>query len=85
MSLPLILACLWAVAANFAAMLPSRRSHWPAAWALLATAAPLLAWIFATDGFWVGLFCLVAALSILRWPALYFWRWVNRVIGIRDS
>ena len=28
MSLSLILACLWAVAANLAAMIPSRDNHW---------------------------------------------------------
>ena len=36
MTIPFVLACLWCIAANFAAMVPSRRSHWPAAFVLLA-------------------------------------------------
>ena len=32
MTLSLILACLWAIAANVSAMFPSRRNHWPAAY-----------------------------------------------------
>ncbi|MEM1387692.1 MAG: DUF2484 family protein, partial [Pseudomonadota bacterium] len=42
----LIAFCIWAVAANFAGMLPSRRRHWPAAYALMVTGLPLLAWVF---------------------------------------
>lgn len=80
MSLPLILAGLWAIAANVAGMLPSRRSHWPAAYALIAAGLPILAWVFWAHGPWIGLLCLAAACSILRWPVRYLWRWANRMI-----
>ncbi len=82
MSPALLLACLWAVAANVAGMLPSRRKHWPAAWALIATGLPILAFVFARHGPWIGLLCLAAALSILRWPVLHLWRWINARLGI---
>ncbi len=72
----LVAACLWVLAASIAGMLPSRRNHWPAAWALMATGLPLLGWIWAAQGPWIALFCLLGALSILRWPALYAWRWL---------
>ncbi len=75
---------LWVIAANFAGMLPSRRSHWPAAYVLIATGLPLLAWVFWAEGPLWGLACLAAALSILRWPALYAWRWLNRLMGARQ-
>lgn len=81
----LLFFCLWVIAANFAGMLPSRRSHWPAAYVLLATGIPLLVWVFYADGPVWGLICLAAGLSILRWPARYFWRWLNRVFGARQD
>ncbi|MEM6324350.1 MAG: DUF2484 family protein [Pseudomonadota bacterium] len=80
----LIAFCIWAVAANFAGMLPSRRRHWPAAYALMVTGLPLLAWVFWTEGWIWGLLCLAAAISVLRWPAWYFWRWLNRLFGVQS-
>ena len=47
MSLSLILACLWALAANVLAMLPSRDNHWRRAYALIVLGIPL--------GLWAGL------------------------------
>ncbi|WP_172293079.1 DUF2484 family protein [Pseudoruegeria sp. HB172150] len=84
MSLPLILGCFWAIAANVAGMLPSKRSHWPAAYVLIAVGLPILVWIFWLHGPWIGLLCLAAAMSILRWPVLYLWRWINRVLGTTE-
>lgn len=77
----LILGLVWLVAANFAAMFPSRRSHWPTAYVLIAIGLPLLVWIFATDGIWIALLILIAGASILRWPVWYLWRWLNARIG----
>ncbi|MEM1387693.1 MAG: DUF2484 family protein [Pseudomonadota bacterium] len=45
---------------------------------------PLLAWVFWTEGWIWGLLCLAAAISVLRWPAWYFWRWLNRLFGVQS-
>ncbi len=54
MSLSLILACLWAVAANVIGMFPSKRNHWPAAYVLIALGIPLLGFITLQHGPWIG-------------------------------
>lgn len=78
MSLPITLACLWFVAANLGAVFPSRRSHWPLAWALIACGIPLLGFATAQHGPWVGLLLLAGGMSVLRWPVLYLGRWLKR-------
>jgi len=81
MTLSLALGCLWLVLANVIAMFPSRRQHWPAAYALIATGLPLLIWIALADGPWIAVFVLVAAASVLRWPLRYLVRWILRRLG----
>lgn len=76
MSWSLIAACLWVVAANVIAMLPSRSNHWPAAYILIGLGVPLLGWLTYENGPWIGLLGLVAGVSILRWPARYLGRWL---------
>lgn len=78
MSLALILTCLWLVAANVIAMLPSKDQHWRAAYILLALGVPLLGYVTASHGPWVGLLVLAAGASVLRWPAIYLMRWLRR-------
>lgn len=78
MSLSLILACLWAVAANVIGMFPSKRNHWPAAYVLIALGIPLLGFITLQHGPWIGLMILAAGASILRWPVLYLFRWLRQ-------
>jgi hypothetical protein len=68
MTLSLALACLWVVTACVIAMLPSRRNHWPQAWALIAVGIPLLGYVTYENGPWWGLAALFAGASILRWP-----------------
>ena len=73
MSTPLILGCLWVLAATVTAMLPMRRQMMPGL-ALLAAAPVLLLWIGWVHGWlWlaIGLF---AFLSMFRNPLLYFLR-----------
>lgn len=73
MSTPLILGCLWVLAAAVTAMLPMRRQMVPGL-ALLAAAPVLLVWIGYVHGWlWlaVGLFAFV---SMFRNPLLYFLR-----------
>jgi len=78
MSLSLILACVWAVTANVAAMIPSRDNHWRRAYALIAVGVPILGYVTYQNGPWVGLAVLVAGMSVLRWPVFYLWRRVMR-------
>ncbi len=73
MSLPLILGCLWVLAATATAMLPMRRQMVPGL-ALLGAAPVQLVWIGYVHGWmWlaIGLF---AFLSMFRNPLLYFLR-----------
>ena len=73
MSTPLILGCLWVLAAAATAMLPMRSQMVPGL-ALLAAAPVLLVWIGNAHGWlWlaVGLF---AFLSMFRNPLLYLLR-----------
>lgn len=75
MNLSLILACLWALAANFLAMLPSRDNHWRGAYVLIALGIPILGYVTFQNGPWWGLLVLVAGMSVLRWPVVYLSRW----------
>ena len=73
MSPPLVLGCLWVLAAAVTAMLPMRRQMVPGL-TLLIVAPVLLVWIGIVHGWlWlaIGLF---AFLSMFRNPLLYFLR-----------
>lgn len=73
MSVPLILGCVWVLAAAVTAMLPMRSQMMPGL-ALLALAPVLLVWIGWVHG-WLWLaFGLFAFLSMFRNPLLYFLR-----------
>lgn len=78
MSGPLILAFLWAVAANLIGMLPSKRSHWPQAYALIALGIPILGWLTLRHGPLIGLLALIAGMSVLRWPLRRLFRWLGQ-------
>ena len=78
MSLPLVLLCLWVVAANVAGMLPSRHDHRPAAVALIATGVPLLGLVTWQHGPVLGLIAFGAGASILRWPLRFGLGWLLR-------
>jgi hypothetical protein len=77
----LILACLWALTASLLAMLPSRRNHWPAAYALIAVGIPLLGYVTYENGPMAGLLCLAAGASILRWPLIHALRGMRRLVS----
>ncbi|NEX47816.1 DUF2484 family protein [Pseudotabrizicola algicola] len=70
-------ALLWLVLANVIAMLPSRDHHWRAAYVLIAVGIPLVGWVTAQSGPIWGLLILAAGASVLRWPLVYFWRWIK--------
>ncbi|MDP5333842.1 MAG: DUF2484 family protein [Paracoccaceae bacterium] len=78
MSLSLILACLWALAANMAAMFPARDNHWRRAYVLIAFGIPLLGYVTYENGPVIGLMVMVAGMSMLRWPVIYLGRWMRR-------
>lgn len=78
----LVLACLWALAANVIAMTPSRDYHWRNAYILIAIGIPILGYVTMQHGPWVGLLVLAGGCSVLRWPVIYLMRWLRR--GGRD-
>ncbi|RXV59050.1 hypothetical protein C6W92_15775 [Roseovarius sp. A46] len=81
MTVSLILACVWALAANVLAMLPSRDNHWRRAYALIALGVPVLGLVAWQHGPWLGLLVLAAGMSVLRWPVIYLARWLRRQLG----
>ena len=81
MMLPLALCLVWLVAANVIALFPSRDKHWRVAYGLIAVGVPLLGWATWESGPVVGLLLLAARASILRWPVVFFWRWLRRQAG----
>ncbi|RKF14805.1 DUF2484 family protein [Roseovarius spongiae] len=70
----LILVCLWAIVANVLAMRPSRDNHWRLAYLLIALGIPLLGYVTWQTGPWIGLACLLGAMSMLRWPLVHLLR-----------
>ena len=83
MALSLILAAIWAVLANVLAMLPSKDNHWRRAYMLIALGVPILGYVTYQNGPWIGLFVLLAGMSMLRWPVIYAARWFGRTFGGR--
>lgn len=77
MSLSLILAAVWAIAANLLAMTPSKDNHWRRAYVLIALGIPLLGYVTYENGPWWGLALLLAGMSVLRWPVIYLTRWLR--------
>lgn len=85
MSSSLILACLWGLAANLAAMIPSRDDHWTRAYILIVFGVPILGYVTLQHGALVGLLILAAGCSVLRWPVIYLGRWMRRKSGPRKA
>ena len=77
----IMLGCVWLIAANVLAMVPSRDNHWARAYGLIAVGLPLLVYITYTNGPILGVAFLIAGASVLRWPMIYLGRWVRRRIG----
>jgi hypothetical protein len=78
MTLSLTLAALWALVANVIAMAPSKDSHWRSAYGLVACGIPILGYVTWQHGPWIGILVLAAGMSVLRWPVVYFGRWIRR-------
>ena len=84
MNLSIMLAALWAITANLLAMIPSRDNHWARAYWLIASGIPILGYVTWQNGPWIGLIVLGCGVSILRWPANYFLRWIMSKTIRRD-
>jgi len=78
MTTSLVFACVWLVAANVAAMIPSKDNLWFRAYVLIGVGIPLLGWVTMQNGPWVGLIVLAAGASVLRWPVIYLTRWFRQ-------
>jgi len=73
MSLPLVLGCVWIIAAAVTAMLPMRRQFAPGI-ALLVLAPVLIGWIGYQHGVLWAAFGLFALGSMFRRPLIWFAR-----------
>lgn len=75
----LIAACLWGVVAAILGMLP-REFHWRLAYGLVVVGIPILGWVTYQNGPVWGLIALAGGASVLRWPLIYFGRWIAQPI-----
>ena len=66
MTTSLIAALIWLVSANVIGMFPSKKKHWPAAYALIAIGVPLLGWVTYQNGPVIGLLALIAGSRMNR-------------------
>lgn len=80
MTFAILLACGWFVLANVLAMIPSKRRHWPQAWGLITIGIPILGYVVYEHGPWLGLLVLAGAMSMLRWPVIYLFRWMRKLV-----
>lgn len=85
MSLSLIAALLWLVAANVIGLLPTRDHHWRAAYVLIAIGIPILGLVTYQNGPIWGMVMAAGGASVLRWPIFFLVRWIKqRVKGRAD-
>jgi hypothetical protein len=78
LSLPLVLGCVWVLAATLTALLPMRRQMLPGL-VLLALAPVLLVWIGIEHGMWWTVAGLLAFASMFRNPLIALAR---RALGL---
>lgn len=76
MSIALIFACVWVLAATLVALLPMRRQLVPGV-ALLIAAPVLIGVIWVQHGIWFGLPAVFAFLSMFRRPLWHLYRRVS--------
>ena len=82
MTTSLFAALAWLVVANVTGMFPSKHKHWPQAYGLIAIGLPVLVWVFFESGLLIASLVLLGAMSILRWPVRFLFRWLRaRAIG----
>jgi hypothetical protein len=81
MSIPLILAFLWVLAAAVTAMLPMRRQY-PPGLTLLIIAPFLIVWLAIEHNVWIVLLATAGFVSMFRNPLIYIAR---RALGLPVS
>lgn len=77
MTLPIVLACLWVLAATVVAFLPMHRQIAPGL-VLLIAAPVLIVWLGVATNPWIGLAALAGFLSMFRNPLRYL---VKKAMG----
>ena len=75
----LILLCLWVLVAAVLQWALTAKQSWPAAYALMLAALPVLWMLWAVHPLW-ALAGLAVMASVLRWPLRYGWRRVRGMI-----
>ena len=84
MSLSIVVAAVWVLAATVVAMLPMRRQYAPGV-ILLVLAPVLIGWLWIDQGWGVGIAALAGFVSMFRNPLRYFWRkWRGPVQDVAD-
>ncbi|MFY0618675.1 DUF2484 family protein [Shimia sp.] len=78
MTLSLTCAFLWLVAANLRAMFPSKDHHWRFAYVMIAIGVPIVIGVAYQHNIWIALVVLLMGGWIMRWPVIFFWRWLKR-------
>ena len=78
MMLSLLAICLWVVLAFVMQIIPSNDNHWRRAYVLIGVGLPLLIWVTLRSGPLMGVLGLVVGAMVLRWPLLFFYRWLRR-------
>ncbi|WP_411890698.1 DUF2484 family protein [Yoonia sp. SDW83-1] len=73
MSLPLIIGCLWVLAATIVALLPMKHQYKPGL-TLLIAAPFLIVWIGYAHGWVFGVLGLLAFVSMFRNPLIYLYK-----------
>ena len=78
MTLSLILAFIWVVAAAITAMLPMRLQYIPGL-SLLILSLPLLVFVGYENGWWIAGLAIAGAVSMFRYPLRYLFK---RLLGL---
>jgi hypothetical protein len=76
----LVALCLWVVVAWLLMVSLTARQSWPAAYGLIVAGAPLLFWLWSSQGWVATLFGLFVMGTVLRWPLRYVWRCLRGLV-----
>ncbi len=77
----LVAAFVWLLVANLRAMFPSKDHLWKFAYVMIGLGIPILIGVAIQNSIWLALVLLGMGAWIMRWPVIYFWRWIKKVTG----
>jgi uncharacterized protein DUF2484 len=80
MNYPLLFAASWVILAAAIGALP-HRFVWRGAYFLIALLVPLLPYVWINSGPVVGMFFIAVTAAVLRWPLIYLWKRIARLIS----